>query len=754
MKDQKSPSPKRWRRVLRGFFYTLFILFVILVTCSMATIGVAAGFVASLVKDEPVRDKDSLEKRITNWSQTSEAFFRDGTPIGKLRADEDRKVVQAKEVSPHLIDALIAIEDREFYEHKGIVPRSLMRAVLQTVTKNSVQTGGSTITQQLVKNTILEDRTQSYDRKAKEVFIALRMERFFDKDEIMTAYLNSLYFGKAAHGRNMLGVQAAARGMFGVDAKDLNIPQAAYIAGMVQRPNDYNPFRGEKNLERGKKRMKLVLDKMLEYGKINEKEYKEALAYDIEGALVRERGQMAQEKYPFINMELEERAAKILMELDGHDPAELSKQGKYRVTLEEYKKQVLTGGYKIYTTIDQKLYDSMNKAATNKNRFRPPHNLRLANGKVIKNAQEEVGATLIDVKTGALLAFVGGRDFSKNQKNHALDSRRQPGSTIKPLLDFGPALDRGVMSPESIIIDEELRSGNHVYRNYTGSYAGPITARRALALSYNIPAIKALRAVGVQNGLDYLRKMEFPVHENDGEASAIGGFTYGFTVEQMTSGFATLANEGKFNEPYMIEKIVDSEGNVVYEHEPNPVQVYSPQAAYWTTDMLRDVIRSGTGQRLISPVTAGYDAAGKTGTTNNAYDVWFIGYTPEIALGVWVGYDYNHRINDQLARLIWGDIFRAINKADPELSPKGSRFKPQPPLPHKCFECNRQVEKKEGENNNENGNQNNEGRNNQGGNRRNQQPVHPPRNDNGNGNGNNPPPVTTPVEPPDTGTEG
>ena len=294
------------------------------------------------------------------------------------------------------------------------------------------------------------------------------------------------------------------------------------------------------------------------------------------------------------------------------------------------------------------------------------------------------------------------------------------------------------MSPESIIIDEPLQSGKHTYRNYTGSYAGAITARRALALSYNIPAIKALRSVGVQNGLDYLRKMNFPVHEHDGEASAIGGFTYGFTVERMTSGFATLGNQGQFNEPYMIQKIVDSEGKTIYEHEVDPVQVYSPQAAYWTTDMLRDVIRSGTG-RAVSGPTAGYDAAGKTGTTNNAYDVWFIGYTPEIALGVWVGYDYNHRVNDQLARLLWGDIFRAVNQADPKLSPKGSRFKAQPALPHKCFECNRQVEKKEGEDKGNNNNQR-EGRRE---NRRGQQSSPPPQPSEPNPE----PPPTNPIEP-------
>lgn len=676
-------TPERKRRILRGSLFTLLVFFSLFILGSMATVGATAGYVASFLNEEPVRAKDDLRAKISSWTQTSMAYFRDDSPIGKLSSDADRKVVTMDEVSPHLIDALISTEDRQFFTHNGINPKSIMRAGFQMVTGSETQTGGSTITQQLVKNLFLDYRQRNIERKSKEIFLAMRMERFFSKEEIMNAYINSLYFGNNTSGRNMLGVQAAAQGLFGVDAKDLNLPQAAYIAGMVQRPNAYNPFRGDKYLENGKERMKEVLENMVENKKITKKEYKKAASYDIKAALdTSEDTSIAYQKYPYITMAVEDEAAKALLKADGKDPQELSEQGIYRDTLDKYKQKVLTGGYKITTTLDPKLYQAMNEAAR-----------KVDYG----DDQLQVGATLLDVKSGATLAFVGGRDYKKNQHNHALDVRRQPGSTIKPLLDYGPGLDRGIISPDSVIIDEPLRArgtSGHVYRNYNDKYAGAMTAREALMTSMNIPAIKVLRAVGVQTGLDYLRKMNFPISEGMGESVAIGGFTYGFSVQRMTSGFAMLGNQGKFNEPFLISKIENPEGEVIYQHKADPVQVMSPKAAYWTTDMLKDVVRKGTGVR-IGRNFSGYHLAGKTGTTNDTKDVWFIGYTPEVALGTWIGYDNPRQVgNDLLAKQAWINMFRAVNNADPNLV-TGADFPKQPGYDFKCFECKKEKKKEE-----------------------------------------------------------
>ena len=321
----------------------------------------------------------------------------------------------------------------------------------------------------------------------------------------------------------MYGVQAAAKGLFNKDPKKLNLAQAAYIAGMVQRPNDLNPFSEDtKNFERGKKRMKMVLDKMLETKKITKAEYDKALRYDIKKSLAKpEQFEYAYKDYPYIMFALETEAAETLMEIDGLDIDELSRKGKYRSTLQKYKTKVATGGYHFYTTIDKNLYEAINKAATKGLRF----HTRTYKG--IKS-QEQLGATLIENKTGAILAFVPGTsEFEKNQKNHALDVTRQPGSSIKPLLVYGPALEEDIISPNSLIMDERIpkSDGTGYYRNAGGTYHGPVTATQALKFSYNIPAIKTFNSLGHKKGFDYLRKLGLPPHPLDGEAAAIGGAT-------------------------------------------------------------------------------------------------------------------------------------------------------------------------------------------------------------------------------------
>ena len=252
-------------------------------------------------------------------------------------------------------------------------------------------TGGSTITQQLVKRAILENYSKTYDRKAKEILLALRLERMYNKEEILNAYLNSLYFGTGSAGQHMYGVQAAAQGIFGVDVKDLNIPQAAYLAGMIQRPNDYNPFKKE-GLERGKKRMEMVLENMLDNGKITQQQYEEARSFDIKGALTKKK-QNAYSRYPYIMMAVEERAAEALMRADGLDPKELSKKGQYQATLQKYIQKVQQGGYHIYTTIDKKLYDAMNKAAQELQPVRLAHHIPDKTGRQMGDAEERDGGS-------------------------------------------------------------------------------------------------------------------------------------------------------------------------------------------------------------------------------------------------------------------------------------------------------------------------------------------------------------------------
>lgn len=668
-----------WFRIGRGFMVMILSCVVIGLLLGFIGIGAAAGFVASLVKDQPIPNKKELTKDLQEFSQTSYIFDRNEKRIGsgELRTADDRELVSIDEVSPYIIDAFISTEDKEFYEHDGIVPRSLVRAALQDLAGSENSTGGSTITQQLVKLSVLKNPEQTYARKAREIFLALRLERLFDKEEILTSYLNRIYFGQGASHEHLYGIQAAAQGIFGVKAKDVTIAQAAYLAGIPQRPNAYSPFT-EETLQAGLERQHTVLRRMLDNGYITEAEFEDAKKFDIAGSLAKGKKHIY-DQYPYLYEAIHKKTALALMEADEIDISKLSTNA-YNETLEQYKQQAAEGGYRIYTTIDMDLYKALNKVVKDYDGYKPDVEVTVKgiDGKI--TAKEQIGAALINAETGELLAFIGGRD-KDSLKNRALDARKQPGSSAKPLLAYGPGMARGVLQPGTILDDsEETAQGpdGHKYRNYSGRYYGPVTAREALKNSYNVASVDAFRKVGKNNGYDFIEQLNMPVpDERRVEPGVLGAIE--FTPEQMANAFATFANGGTFNQSHMIARIEDASGEVVYEHKQKPREVMSPQSAYLVTDILRDVLRSGTGTRVGAGI-GGYDVAGKTGTSQESKDVWFVGYTPKIALSVWVGYDYEKsdpvvRPNDKLAQIMWVKFFNTIQATNPELSPAGTTFK-------------------------------------------------------------------------------
>lgn len=694
-KDRFHPA-NRWKKV--GSTLGKILLWTLLFITCIGTLAVGVGFgvVSAIVKDQPVMNKKDFQKQLDGLVQTSFAYFQNkdanGTEveIGTLRSGDERlPITKLEEVNPLLQKAFISMEDWKFYEHNGIRPTSIARAAWQQLTNADAQTGGSTITQQLVKLIILQDRRQELDRKAKEMVLSLRIEKMFSKNEIYLYYLNSVYFGDSATGRNMYGVSSAAKGLFNKDQKDLNLPQAAYIAGMVQRPNDYNPFKeNSNNIQLGIKRMKLVLDEMLEHKTITKQQYDEALRFDLVASFAKpETFENGYERYPFIMYAVETQAAELLMKLDGLNPDELSKQGKYKATLDEYKQKATTGGYRFYTTVDENLYNKVNEAALKNINIQK----RTYKG---KKMPVNVGAVVLDNKTGAILAFVSGSEkFSANQRDHALNVTRQPGSTIKPLLDYGPALEEGLISPGSKIVDEELRKadGSGTYQNANKKYQGPVTVSEALKWSYNIPAIKTFQNVGQKRAFSYIQKMGLTPHKNDGESSSIGGFTYGFTVQEMTAAYSTLANGGKYNEPYLISKITDAAGNIIWEHKVKPVKVFSPQTSYQLSSMLQNVL-NGTATYTRDRIQGNFRVAGKTGTTNDDKDLWFVGYTPNISIGTWGGFDYPMEMGSSMkyiAQQTWINVFNAATKARPDLFPKSIGFSNPGNLPGTIcgFDC-------------------------------------------------------------------
>ncbi|MDE3839929.1 peptidoglycan glycosyltransferase [Bacillus methanolicus] len=687
-------------RITYQVAWNLFLIFLIVIVLGSAFAGgVGAGYFASLVKDEPIRSYENLKKDIYSYEETSELYFANNVYLGKLRSDIDREEAKLDEVSEHLINAIIATEDEYFYEHDGVVPKAIIRAILQEVTNSPTQTGGSTLTQQLIKNQILTNEI-SFERKAKEILLALRLEKFFDKKEILEAYLNVATFGRNSSGRNIAGVQAAAKGIFGINAKDLNLPQAAFIAGLPQSPFAYTPFtnKGEikENLEPGLTRMKTVLKRMYDSGKINQKQYEEALAYDITKDFA-PYIPSPQEKYPWLTIEIEKRSveilAKILAKKDGYEEKDLESDQKLR---EEYMaiadRDLRQNGYEIHTTIDKKIYDAMQTVKDHYPYYGPdkPQEITDPATEEKKTIMEpvEVGAILIENKTGKIISFVGGRDYKREQLNHATSAVRQNGSTMKPLLVYAPAFELGKAAPGTILPDVPLYLAPGLNRpwpmNYDLRYSGLVSARHALAKSYNVPAVKLYKDIIGHRPADYLKKMGFTsLIEKDytNLATAIGSLENGVTVEENTNAFATFANGGKFIDAYLIDKIVDKNGNVIYQHEVKPVEVFSPQTAYLTLDMMRDVITSGTAASLNSRLKFRSDWAGKTGTGHEYHDAWFVATNPNVTFGIWTGYDTPKSLKSgglsySLRNLyLWADLINAAYDINPKLVNPDEQFK-------------------------------------------------------------------------------
>lgn len=678
------------------------LVFIIIIAIGGAFgLGIGAGYFASLVKDEPIRPYAAMQKDIYNYEETSELYFANNVYLGKVPTDLEREEVKINDVSSYLKDAVIATEDENFYTHNGVVPKSIFRALFQEVTNASTQSGGSTLTQQLIKNQILTNEV-SFERKAKEILLALRLEKFFEKDEILEAYLNVSTFGRNSSGRNIAGVQSAANGIFGIDAKDLTLPQAAFIAGLPQSPFGYTPFTQEgklkKNLEPGLNRMKTVLNRMYDQEKISKKDYDAAMAYDITKDFIGPQKSPI-EDYPAVTIEIQQRSIEIIAELlakeDGYTKEDLQEDD---ILAEQYTtiadRQIHQNGYKIHSTINKKIYDIQQKTVKNYSLFGPDKEQQVIDPetkeKVTIMEPVETGAIMIENKTGAIISFVGGRDYNREATNHATRSERSNGSTMKPLLVYAPAIELGTLSPGSVLPDVPLRlnpsaPGNVWPNNYDSRFHGLVTARFALQQSYNVPAVKAYVDILPQNPIKFVEKMgisSLTPADYSNRSAAIGGIEDGVTVEENTNAYSTFANKGKFIDAYMIEKIEDKNGNVIYQHEVKPVDVFSPQTAYLTLDMMRDVMNRGTAAAVNSRLKFKSDWAGKTGTAQDFKDSWLVATNPNVTFGVWTGYDtpkslktsslpsYSNRTN-----YLWADLLNAAYDVAPELVDPSESFK-------------------------------------------------------------------------------
>lgn len=618
---------KRRRRVRKGI-RALDIAIYVFLGLVLVGLGFAAAVVISAIQDLP-----ALAGLEPQADEISIVYDRNGDVWTELRSSEYRIPVSINEIPQHLIDAVLAAEDHRFYSHPGFDIRAILRALYQNIRDDETLQGGSTITQQLAKIAFLEqDRTLK--RKVQDVIVAVLMERKYTKKEILEMYLNQIHFGRGAH-----GVEAAARAYFGKPVSEITVDEAAFLAGAIRAPSYYG---NKDNIEQSVNRRNTVLNQMAEYGFItrDEAEFyksKPLNIIDYEPKMVTEGGY-------FLDY--------VLQQLLSRYPADL----------------VYGGGLRVYTTYSPAAQRAAEAAV--KEVLDPVFPYKSGEDNV------EAAVVVMDVKTGHLLAIVGGRRHeSMLGWNRAIDAQRQPGSAFKPISVYIPALEQG-LGPYTVIDDSPVTwvdptTGEQFSpRNYSGTFKGLVTMRTAVRESLNVVACRVQDMIGLRTSLEWSEKLGITTLVKSGGVSdltrslALGGLTYGVKPLDMAVAFGTIANRGIQVEPLSILRVEDKNGNVLEEHSINRQIVISEESAYLMTSMLQDVLTKpgGTGQAAYF----GRPAAGKTGTTSDWKDAWFVGYTPSTVGVVWMGYDQEKTMSQwkitggSYPARIWNKMMSAI----------------------------------------------------------------------------------------------
>lgn len=572
---------------------------VLLVVLFLALVifATGAGFLVGTIRSLPVFDP--------TWAppQTSMLYDKDGNVFATLHAEENRIPVSIDDMPKYLPEAFVATEDERFFRHWGFDLRGMARAIYVNLTGKGFH-GASTITQQLVRKAFLKREDVTIKRKLQEIFLAIQVERRYTKKEILEMYLNQIPLGHGAY-----GVQAASQVYFGKDVGQLTLGEAAMLAGLAKSPYGYSPFQ---NMEVALNRRAVVLNQMVRNKYIDADQAEEA------------------KKEPLNLAQLKKYAEYPAPYFVDHVLAQL---------LDKYGDEVVYGaGLKVYTTLDKGIQEAAEKAL--KKTLDPVY--PLDKGKV----QPEAAVVVIDPKTGHIVAMIGGRSHGEQLKfNRATQAKRQPGSAFKPIVVYTPAVDMGYTP--STVVDDSPVTYNIVGQppwtpqNYDKKFRGLITIRQALESSVNVVAVKVLDKIGIRTGYDYAVRMGISTLVPKGPRNdytlplALGGVTDGVTPLEMAKAYAVLANQGIKVEPIAITRVVDRNGNILEENTPRQEVVLSRETAYLVTDMLKGVIERGTG----TPANIGRPAAGKTGTTSDDVDAWFVGYTPDYVGVVWMGYD-------------------------------------------------------------------------------------------------------------------
>jgi len=542
----------------------------------------------------------NVESLKQGLSQPTVIYDKDGDVATNV-ATNRTEGVNIKNLPDYVPHAVVSIEDERFYQHHGFDVKGMARAFFGNIFAGRITAGGSTLTQQLAKNALLSPE-RTYKRKAEELFLAVKIEKVYSKDEILQMYLNQVYFGAGAW-----GIGNASKKYFDKNIRDITISEAAMLAGLLHAPDYLDPY---KNYDEAMKRRNVVLDKMKELGYITNAQYKKAIKEKIQ--LHDGGGSNVKRKYPYyVDAVLNEAIS------------------RYGLTQDE----ILTRGYRIYTELDQNLQAGLEQVFENSSLFPSSMGGELVQG----------GSVLLDPASGGVRALVGGRgDHIFRGFNRATQLQAQPGSSIKPLAVYTPALEAGYKY-SSELVDQPTSFNGYKPENFEKTYQGMVPMYKALEDSLNVPAVWLLNKVGLNKGLESLNRFGIPVAKEDKNlAIALGGMSKGVSPLQMADAYSAFANGGKREDSHLITKIVGPTGNIIAEHDTKTTKVLSKSNADEMTAMLLNVVESGTGRRADIP---GVQLAGKTGSTQLSFtnsgtkDQWMVGYTPSIVGAIWIGFD-------------------------------------------------------------------------------------------------------------------
>ncbi len=590
----KKPVPQRKQRPVVAVFQ--FVQAVgkvtagtILTVTMLGSSVVAGGLMGLAISFRNLPDVRVLRDYIP--TETSYIYDVNGTLLSSIHDEANRDMVELDEMSPHLKRAVLAIEDSNFFTHRGINPTSIARALLANIEQGSTVEGGSTVTMQLVKNLFLSpERTIS--RKTAEAVLSLRVEQIFGKEEILEMYLNQVYWG-----HNTYGAETAAQSYFNKSAQELSIAESAMMAGLIQAPENYSPF---VNYQLSKQRQAIVLDRMHRLEWISDAELEAAKSEPIRlGQVTSFRESLS----PYIT-------DAVIQELSNRFGQDA----------------VRKGGMRVQTTIDVNF------------QRRAEENVRASYQNLRRRGlyADQIALVAVDPRTHYVKALVGGVDYSASQYNRAIQSKRQPGSAFKPFVYYA-ALASGKYSPQSSINDAPVSypDGYKTYspRNYDGSFYGPMSLQRALEYSRNVPAIKLGQEIGLDKVIEICRTLGITSPIEPVTSLPLGAVD--LSPFEMAGAFATFASGGWHSDPTMIVQVTDSHGNVLLDNTPDPQLLLDPWAVASLNQMMQGVVNQGTGKSA----QIGRPAAGKTGTTSSERDVWFVGYVPQLATAVWVGND-------------------------------------------------------------------------------------------------------------------